>query len=377
MGKSPQKVARSKVRLGAHGAGGIPEEVEIANVMPGFPTIFDDKWRWKAAVEGRWKHPQEHINIKGARIAVAGLRRFCWVAANHNSRAFSLCDNLVSCCAFDMGRARSWALNLQCRRMCAYRVGCCVRWRVRHVPTDDNVAEEGSRRFEPPDPWSKEQGIRLLPGRPPPEGFEPPPGLPPPGAGSQPTHAGDRGDRGVPIWKGAGRRVLETLRESGERIEAETKVETAGLEAGGNIMDTSGKWWQHPRESGHIFLELFAEGKRAYESRLARGTSSGPPFEIPSGPTFDLSRGGTQSAILQLIRTGRAWAVHLGTACSVWSIARKGVKNIPKAKAKGRLGVEFALFTTALVRECQRCRVKWSIGNPRISLLWSFPRSEL
>ena len=51
-------------------------------------------------------------------------------------------------CAFEKGRGKTWGLNSICRRAAAYQLGLAVQWRLRHVPTDDNVADEGSRRFD-------------------------------------------------------------------------------------------------------------------------------------------------------------------------------------------------------------------------------------
>ncbi|CAK0809347.1 unnamed protein product, partial [Prorocentrum cordatum] len=130
---------------------GLTQEVELLNVAPALPTALTSSLGWTTAVEGRWKY-DEHINVKEGRICVAGLRRFCRTRAHHGHRALSLCDNLVCCCCFDKGRARSHVLNSLCRKAAAYSVGCRVRWRVRHVPTDLNVADEGSRRGQARDP---------------------------------------------------------------------------------------------------------------------------------------------------------------------------------------------------------------------------------
>ena len=46
--------------------------------------------------------------------------------------------------------------------------------------------------------------------------------------------------------------------------------------------------------------------------------------------------------------------------------------NLVKARAKELLGVEFALFSAEVARECQRCNVGWSIENPSTSGLWKF-----
>ena len=101
-------------------------------------------------------------------------------------------------------------------------------------------------------------------------------------------------------------------------------------------------------------------------------------MELALGVEFDLTRRATQQAVLALVRTGKVWAVHLGTPCSAWSIARRGVTNHVKARNKELISVELALFSSELVVECSRCGVRWSIENPSSSKLWSFePISKL
>eukprot|EP00973_Karenia_brevis_P083712 11614883-Karenia_brevis.AAC.1 len=54
-------------------------------------------------------------------------------------------DNLVSLCCFEKGRARSWSLNVLCRRIAAYSMACQFRLHYRHLESKRNLADAGSR----------------------------------------------------------------------------------------------------------------------------------------------------------------------------------------------------------------------------------------
>ena len=84
------------------------------------------------------------------------------------------------------------------------------------------------------------------------------------------------------------------------------------------------------------------------------------------------SLGGHPSSryVLRWEREGHFWFVHLGTLCTVWSIARKGITNHRKARAKELLGVDMAIFSPKVIQECRRCLVAWSLENPATSRLF-------
>ena len=95
-----------------------------------------------------WSWPEEHINIKEGRASLMLLRRHTRTVRCHRCRLLQFSDNLVSVCAFEKGRSKSWALNTLCRRSAAYQVACTVRWRLRHLVSARNPADAGSRRHE-------------------------------------------------------------------------------------------------------------------------------------------------------------------------------------------------------------------------------------
>ena len=67
-------------------------------------------------------------------------------AQAHQCRLLQLSDNLVSALAFDKGRSKSWALNAMCRRACALTIAADIVWRLRHIRSEGNVSDRGSRR---------------------------------------------------------------------------------------------------------------------------------------------------------------------------------------------------------------------------------------
>ena len=91
------------------------------------------------------------------------------------------------------------------------------------------------------------------------------------------------------------------------------------------------------------------------------------------GVEFDLTRRSTQSEILRWVRSGLVWFVHIACPCTIWSVARRGIRNFVKARAKEEVGIGLALFAVELIREATRAGVGWSLENPKSSKLWSFP----
>lgn len=75
-------------------------------------------------------------------------QRACRVRQAPNRRLLVFSASLVSCCALERGRARSWALDAGCRWVAAYTLACGLRLHARHVATDRNRADRGSRKPE-------------------------------------------------------------------------------------------------------------------------------------------------------------------------------------------------------------------------------------
>ena len=64
--------------------------------------------------------------------------------------------------------------------------------------------------------------------------------------------------------------------------------------------------------------------------------------------------------------------MHLGTPCTVWSIARRGIRNWAKARQKEEVSIALTIFSVEVYRECCRCGVGVSIENPLSSKIWEF-----
>ncbi|CAK0858852.1 unnamed protein product [Prorocentrum cordatum] len=251
------------------------EEVEVPSAVPPIDRCWDDVRRWRHLRVGRWRWTEGHINVKEGRVSLFGLRRATRSRHNHGRRVASIGDNLVSICAFEKGRAKSWALNALARRAASYQIAARIRWHSRHVESKRNVADAGSR-----------------------------------------------------------------LHETG-------------------VQET-------------VALELFAGEAGLTCALRSRGLRVGPPFELERGARFDLTRKSTQNLIKSWILSGLIWYIHLGTPCTVWSVARRGVSNLGKAYAKEAVAVELALFTVEVCVLASRCGVLWSLENPSSSGLWEF-----
>ena len=118
-----------------------------------------------------------------------------------------------------------------------------------------------------------------------------------------------------------------------------------------------------------ISLELFA-GKGHLTRALRKEGLETVSFEITDGAQFDLTRRSTQQVVLSWIRAGRVEYVHMGVPCTVWSIARRGIKNWARALQKQEIPMALTLFMVRVYRECVRSGVPVSVENPLSSKLW-------
>ena len=328
-------------------------EVEMPMVVPPLAPLWSERKRWKAVLAQRWQFTDEHINLKEARTSLRALRREARSVHSHGKNLLTIGDNLVSICAFEKGRSRAWGLNAIARRSAAYQIGCKIQWRQRHIVSDRCVADDGSRLVDPE--FGQRPSSRVKPLQERATSFH---------AAEQPSLATgssepsfstslnyQRADKGE-AFNDADR---DQVRSSSLRSSQESSVSA-------------------PR----LALELYA-GTGVYTQALVEsGLRVVKPFEIKDGAEFDLGRRSTQQLVLQWIRSGKIWSVHLGTPCTIWSIARRGIKNQQRARDKERAGVEAAIFSAEVIRECNRCKVFWSVENPATSKLFQFdPIAEL
>jgi len=286
---------------------------------PGVPPVastWDTADRWRLLVARPWDHPSEHINAKELRVCVMGLRRLCRSSSNCGTVALSLSDNLVSCLAVDKGRSSSGALNGILRRAAAYQMACRVRWQVRHIPTDRNIADGPSRWFQTKSKLKHEERSR-----PPLDGHVL-----------------------VPDFE-AGRCPSFSSTVSAERSE--------------------------PSRRGFI-LEFFSGTARLTRAFEEKGLATLPDIEVAKGHHFNLLRRKMQKFLLQLLLEGKVLYAHFGTPCTTFSRARHNIKNVMKARQKEADAVSLAIFTARAIRILIRCGGYFTLENPLTSTLWEF-----
>ena len=293
------------------------EEVGIRLAIPPLPRMWGEREWWKPVLAQKRKHPEEHINLKEGRTSLRCLRRVARCADAQGTTLVTIGDNLVSICAFEKGRSKAWGLNAVARRSAAYQIGCRIQWRQRHIESERCVADAGSRLADP---------------------------------GFGHTQAGG----------------------SSSSKNQPAKIHWSPAPAAPKISDDS-QWFSNmesvPSEE-RVHLELFSGTGVQTSAMHEAGLRTLRPMELKA--KFDLSRRSTQLVVLQWIRSGRIWSLHAGTPCTIWSIARRGIKNLKRAADKERLGVELALFTVEVIRECSRCGVIWTLENPASSGLFRY-----
>ena len=141
-----QQFKRRKKRLF-----GPPESTSTTMIeVHGIPPIserWSDPTRWTLISAAPWDDVQEHINVEEARVALMSLRRLCRSVRYLGTTCLTLCDNLCSVLMCEKGRSGVHALNTLCRRAAAYQISGNVQWRLRHVKSEDNVADKPSRQW--------------------------------------------------------------------------------------------------------------------------------------------------------------------------------------------------------------------------------------
>ena len=67
--------------------------------------------------------------------------------------------------------------------------------------------------------------------------------------------------------------------------------------------------------------------------------------------------------MLSWVRAGRVEYIHIGIPCTVWSIARRGIKNWTRARQKEEISIALVFFMVRLFHEYVRCGVPVSVEN--------------
>lgn len=290
-------------------------QVDVPAVVQPVDPALCMKSRYSLLWRKGWRSSSAHINIKEASVCLSSLKRTARVASLHGRLKVTLTDNLPALFSFERGRSSSHGMNNLCKQAAAYQLGTGVKWRLRHVETLRNPADEDSRFHE-------HRGVRA-------------------------TRAGVLiGDGAVPLGRG----------------KHQSKSSSAPSDFG-----TS-------NQTG-AFLEIFSgSGRLSAAVRDSGGLVAQQIDIILNGSHHDLRRRASQLVVLSWLRSKRIKCVHLGTPCTVFSRARHNISNFERSRERERTGVELGLFTAEVIETCNRYNnIMWTLENPRSSRLFELP----
>ena len=283
-----------------------------AMVQPVDPALCM-KSRYSLLWRKRWRSSGAHINIKEASVCLSSLKRTARVASLHGRMKVTLTDNLPALFSFERGRSSSHGMNNLCRQAAAYQLGSGVKWRLRHVETLRNPADEDSR-------FHQHRGVRA-------------------------TRLDElNGNSAVSFGHG----------------EHQSKSSSAPSGFGASTQNGA-------------FLEIFSGSGRLSAAVRESGGLVAQQIDILNGSHHDLRRRASQLVVLSWLRSKRIKCVHLGTPCTVFSRARHNISNIERSRERERTGVELGLFTAEVIETCNRYNIMWSLENPRSSRLFELP----
>ena len=294
-------------------------DIEVPSLVEPLHDFFADESHFRLLWAKRWKRVDEHITLKEMRVALSSLRRSSHVVELFGKRKLTLCDNLGVVCAFSKGRATTNAMNALCKQASAIQFATGILWTVRHLETGRNPADRPSRFYE-----RRKRGEAVKP------------------------------CEGINFFGGGS--ISGASCSSDPRRKRNPNVDQS----------------TYPRGRGRFFLELFSGRGRLTEAFKNIGAATVHGVDYVDGAEFDLRRRSTQQLIIKWIEKGIFGFVHLGTPCTIWSIARKGVKESKASRAKEELGIELALFSSEVIRTCNKHRIPFALENPRTSKLFQF-----
>ena len=382
----------------------------------------------------RWRDPNQHINIKEGMVALSSLKRTCRVASLAHSLKLTLCDNLAVVLAFEKGRSGSPAMNRLCRISAALQSSLGISWRLRHIESPRNVADDASRWFEKSRP-AESRWIEFPPSKKPStsilqldrvlnrnldkahtayrEGWHTPPGLTrqdkagekpgdmqnfkkasdtqdfpkfaPPKFTNEGDHKGVWGTQGfLEIQHGDITGKRQDVAPGGSFENASSPqhspmTDCHSMQSSGHYdhaicSDEDGQKWA----VAPLMLEVFSGSGHLSNACSRKGLEVIASLDIQHGPHHDLTRRSSQQVIIQLVMLGILAYCHFGTPCTVFSTARKGLRNMLLARQRERISCELAFFTAQVCEVCMSVGTFWSIENPLSSALWElFPIKRL
>ena len=126
----------------------------------GFPEVgqvFVDPAGWEESFSQRLVF-EEHITLKEGRAFLKQFRRAVVDVSQHDSRTLFLVDNMGLALSISKGRATDYCLLQICRRAAALSLASGIHPALRWIPSELNVSDEPSRRFEGPSATSAGDG---------------------------------------------------------------------------------------------------------------------------------------------------------------------------------------------------------------------------
>lgn len=311
-------LATSAIRSQARSKGKQRVDIEIPSLVEPVPEFFATPSNFRLLWCRRWRHSQEHITLKEARVALSSLRRSSRVASAHGYRKLTISDNLPCVCSFSKGRSHNHKLNMICQEAAGIQFASGISWSLRHVETKRNVADDPSRAFE-----KKHRGVR------------------------QP--------------------FVGVSCETGSGLSREASAPSKPLKPHRQHLANV-----FPGTSGQFFLELFSGVGNLTKAVQQLGISCLEPIDYVHGSHCDLRRRSTQELVLSWIDRGFVAFCHLGTPCTIWSRARHNVVDSIATRIREETGIELALFSCEVIRHCIRNNAPYALENPRSSKLFQF-----
>ena len=130
-------------------------DVDVPSLVEPVDAFFGLADNYRLLWSRPWRSREEPINIREGGVALSSLRRSSRVRSLMGHTKLTLSDNFPAISAFSKGRSSSFAMNRLCRVAAGVQLATGIVWRLRHIETSRNVADEPSRRFE-----RKHRGVR-------------------------------------------------------------------------------------------------------------------------------------------------------------------------------------------------------------------------
>ena len=338
-----------------------------------------DPTKFKLLWAKRWRDSSAHINLKEALVALSSLKRTGRVASLVGKTKITLCDNLAVVLCFEKGRSSSPSLNRLCRIAAAFQCGLGIFWRLRHIESPRNIADGPSRWFErvrqPSIRWvemAQNKGVAVL---------------------HIDKYLGDRKPQHRQLGAPGLQPLPQKLSDDASHVKLDDHVQKVPLvsrdfqqkgfvdcgdrglfSSSSQSLHSSAPSGIHSRLNAQcgpqMMLEIFSGSMNLSRACKNRNLFVLASMDIKQGTHFDLTLKNIQNEVIRVIESGLVFYVHFSPPSAAFSSARKGIKNLERARFKEKLGCELAFFTARAVEACIRNRVSWSVENPLSSALW-------